>query len=102
MLKTFLQHIAVVLYTKTALKTSLYSKNESNTKIAKNGHQAKAIDFAKSSFWVKNLKCTKTCLKRFYNTLQLFYAEKRLQRKAYIQKMRAILELPKMATKQRL
>ena len=39
---------------KTAPKNSLYSKNESIVKIAKNGHQAKAIDFAKSSLWVKN------------------------------------------------
>ena len=41
MLKTFLQHIAVVLCKKWP-------------KMAKNGHQAKAIDFAKSSLWVKN------------------------------------------------
>ena len=39
---------------KTAPKSSYYSKNESILKIAKNGHQAKAIDFAKSSLWVKN------------------------------------------------
>ena len=34
---------------KTARKNSQYSKNESILKIGKNGHQAKAIDFAKSS-----------------------------------------------------
>ena len=39
---------------KTAPKNNLYSKNESILKMAKNGHQAKAIDFAKSSLWVKN------------------------------------------------
>jgi len=39
---------------KTARKNSQYSKNESILKIAKNGHQAKAIAFAKSSLWVKN------------------------------------------------
>ena len=39
---------------KTAPKTILYSKNESIFKIAKTGHQAKAIDLAKSSLWVKN------------------------------------------------
>ena len=45
-------------------------------KIAKNGHQAKAKDFAKSSLWVKNEKCLRTCYKRFYNTLQLIYSKK--------------------------
>ena len=39
---------------KTAPKNSYYSKDESILKIAKNGPQAKAIDFAKSSLWVKN------------------------------------------------
>ena len=39
---------------KTARKSSLYSKNERILKIAKNGHQAKAKAFAKSSLWVKN------------------------------------------------
>ena len=43
--------------------------------MAKNGHQAKAIDFAKSSLWLKIYKCIKTCSNRFYNTLQLFYAK---------------------------
>ena len=39
---------------KTAPKKQLIFKNEIILKIAKNGHQAKAIDFAKSSLWVKN------------------------------------------------
>ena len=54
MLKTFLQHIAVVLCKKRLEKTPNIRKNESILKIAKNGHQAKAIDLAKSSLWVKN------------------------------------------------
>ena len=36
----------------TAPKNSQYSKNEKILKMAKNGHQAKAIDYAKSSLWV--------------------------------------------------
>ena len=52
MLKTFLQHIAVVLCKKRLQKNSQYSKNENILKMAKNGHQAKAIDYAKSSLWV--------------------------------------------------
>ena len=35
-------------------KALLYSRNETILKIGKNGHQAKAIAFAKWSFWVKN------------------------------------------------
>ena len=54
MLKKFLEYIAVVLAKKWLQKNTLYSKNESILKIAKNGHQAKAIDFAKSSLWVEN------------------------------------------------
>ena len=61
---------------KTALKNGLSSKSESILKFAKNGHQANAIDFAKSSLCVKNGKCLRTCYKRFYNTLQLIYAKK--------------------------
>ena len=57
MLKTFPQHIAVVLCQKKAQKKSSYSKTETIFKIAKSGHQAKA--FAKSSLWVKNAKCKK-------------------------------------------
>jgi len=39
---------------KTARKNSSYFKNESILKIAQNGHQAKAIVFAKSSLWLKH------------------------------------------------
>ena len=54
MVKTFRAHIAVVLWRKRLEKNSLYSKNETIFKIAKNGHQAKAIAFAKSSLWDNN------------------------------------------------
>ena len=39
---------------KTAPKNSKYSKNESILKMAKNGHNAKAIAHAKWAVWVKN------------------------------------------------
>ena len=39
---------------KTARENSLYSKKETILKISKNGHQAMAISFAKSSLWFKN------------------------------------------------
>ena len=39
---------------KGSKKKNQYSKNETILKIGKNGHYAKAIAFAKWSFWVKN------------------------------------------------
>ena len=39
---------------KTAPKNNKYSKNESVLRMAKNGHNAKAIAHAKCSLWVKN------------------------------------------------
>ena len=39
---------------KKAPKNSYYSKNETILKIGKNGHNAKAIAFAKWSVWLKN------------------------------------------------
>ena len=54
MLKTFLQHIAVVLCKKRLEKTANIRKMRAFLKMAKNGHQVKAIDLAKSSLWVKN------------------------------------------------
>ena len=59
---------------KTTPKKSQYSKNESILKMTKNGHQAKAIDLANSSLWVKKEKCLKHAKKVSANTLELFYA----------------------------
>ena len=52
--KTFLQTHYSCSMQKTAPKNSLYSRNESILKMAKNGHNAKAIAHAKYSVWVKN------------------------------------------------
>ena len=49
--KLFYERIRVVLCKKTVHKNTKYSTNES---ILKLGHLAKAIEFAKSSPWVKN------------------------------------------------
>ena len=54
MLETFLQHIAVVVCKKRLQKTANIRKMRAFQKIAKNGHQAHAIAFAKSFLWVKN------------------------------------------------
>ena len=97
MLKTFLQHITIVLCKKTARKNSLYSKNESNLKIAKNGHQAKAIAFAKSSLFGQTLKMQKNMLKTFLQHTEVVLCKKRFEKTANIRKMRAFLKLPKIA-----
>ena len=50
--KRLYKHIRVVLCKKPAPKNSKYSKNESILKMAKNGHNAKAIAHAKYSVWI--------------------------------------------------
>ena len=75
MRKTFLQTHYSCSMQKTARKTSLYSKNESILKMAKNGHNARAIAHAKYSVWVKKLNCLKHTKNVSTNTLQLFYAK---------------------------
>ena len=54
MRKTFLQEHLSCSMRKTAPKNSLYSKEESILKMAKNGHNAKAIAHEKWAVWVKN------------------------------------------------
>ena len=44
-------------------------------KIGTNGHNAKAIAFAKWSVWVKNYKFEKHAIKDSTSTLDLFYAK---------------------------
>ena len=52
--KQLYDHIRVVECKKAVKKNSYYSKNQSILKMAKNGHNAKAIAHAKYSVWVKN------------------------------------------------
>ena len=54
MRKTFVQTHSSCSTQKTAGKNSLYSKNESILKVAKTGHNAKAIAHAKWAVWLKN------------------------------------------------
>ena len=101
-LKTFLQHIAVILC-KTRLKKQLYSKNKSTLKIFKNGHQAKAIySICKIPTLGQKLKMQKNMLKTFLQHIAVVLCKKQPEKAANIRKMRAFSILPKMATKQRL
>ena len=60
---------------KTDPKNSQYSKNENILKMAKNGHNAKAIAHAKYSVLVKKLNCLKHAKNVSTKTLELFYAK---------------------------
>ena len=53
MLKTSLQHIAVVLCKKNGSKKQIIFEKGDYFENCKNGHKVNAIDFAKSSGWVK-------------------------------------------------
>ena len=74
---------------KTARNNSYYSKNESILKMATSGHQAKAIAYAKSSLWVKNLKCKKNMLKTFLQHIAVVLCKQRLEKTGIIRKMKA-------------
>ena len=65
---------------KMARKNSKYSKNQSIFKMAKNGHNAKAIAHAKYSVWVKESNCLKHAKEGYTNTLHLFYAKKKARK----------------------
>ena len=68
---------------KTAPKNTKYATNET---ILKNGHHAKAIAHARSSFWPKNLN-SKNHLKIYCtNHLQLFCAENHFKKHQIFQK----------------
>ena len=75
MLKTFLQHIAVVLCKKRLERTGNIRKM-SILKIVKNGHQCKGYSLGKIVTLGQKLKMQKNIQKPFYNTLELFYAKK--------------------------
>ena len=79
---------------KTASKNSQYSKNESILKMAKNGHNAKAIAHAKYSVWLKKSHCLKHAKNVSTNTLQLFYAKKSSKNNLY-SKNESILKMAK-------
>ena len=70
--------------------------------MAKNGHQPKAIAFAKSSFLGQKLKMQQNMLKTFLQHIPVVLCKKRLEKTANIRKMRAFWKWPKMATKQNL
>ena len=57
--------------------------------MAKNGHKAKAIAYAKYSVWVKKIKFSEVCEKLLYKHVRVILCKKRLQKTVNIRKMRA-------------
>ena len=88
MRKTFVQTHESCSMQKTARKNSLYSKNESIFKMAKNGHNAKAIAHAKWPVWVK-IQYAKNMGKTFVKHIKVVLCKKRIEKTANIRKMRA-------------
>ena len=78
-----------LFYAKNGSKKQLIFENESILKMAKNGHNAKAIAHAKYSVWVKKSNCLKHAKNVSTNTLKLFYAKNGSKKTANIRKMRA-------------
>ena len=117
MLKTFLQHIAVVLCKKRLQKTANIGKMRAFWKLPKMATKQRLCRskrlciFKMLSFFQRlckvvtlgqKLKMHKNMLKTFLQHIAVVLCKKRLQKTANIGKMRAFWKLPKMATKQRL
>ena len=74
-----------LFYAKNGSKNS---KNESILKMAKNGHNAKAIAHAKYSVWVKKYNSLRHAKNLSTYTLKLFYAKNGSKKPANIRKIR--------------
>ena len=101
MLKTFLQHIAVVLCKNGSTKELILEKWE-HFKNCQKWPPSKGSRLCKIVTLGQKLKMHKNMLKAFLQHIAVVLCEKRLQNAANIGKMRGFWKWPKMATKQRL
>ena len=101
MLKTFLQHNAVVLCKKRLQKQLIFEKRE-HFKNCQKWPPSKGYRLGKIVTLGQKLKMHKNMLKTFLQHIAVVLCKKRLQKTANIRKMRAFWKLPKMATKQKL
>ena len=101
MLKTFLQHIAVVLCKKRLEKTANIGKMRAFWKWPK-WPPSKGYRLCKIVTLAQKLKMHKNMLKTFLQHIAVVLCKKRLEKTANIGKMRAFWKWPKMATKQSL
>ena len=101
MLKTFLQHIAVVLWKNGSKKQLILEKWEH----FENGQKwppSKGYRLCKIVTLAQKFKMHKNMLKTFLPHIEVVLCKKGLEKTANIGKMRAFWKWPKMATKQRL
>ena len=101
MLKTFLQHIAVVLSKKQLQKHLILEKWEHFENCQK-WPPSKGYRLCKIVTLGQKLKMHKNMLKTFLQHIAVVLSKKRLQKTANIGKMRPFWKWPKIATKQRL
>ena len=102
MLKTFsTTHCSCSMHKNGSRKQLIFKKWEQILRFAKNGHQAKAIDFGKSSLLAQKLKMHNNMLKTFLQHIAVVLCKKSLEKTANIRKMRAFWKLQKRATKKK-
>ena len=80
----------------TARKNTLYSKNESILKIAKNWPRGKGYRLCKIATLGQKLKMPKTCEKRFYNHIRVVVCQKGPEKTPNIRKNKSILKIAKI------
>ena len=103
MLKTFLQHIAVVLCKKRqAKKKKVILEKWEHFENGQKWPPSKGYRLCKIVTLAQKLKMHKNMLKTFLQHIAVVLCKKRLEKTANIGKMRAFWKWPKMATKQRL
>ena len=86
MLKTFLQHIVVVLCKKNGSKNRLIFEKWDYFENCQKWPPSKGYSVCKIVTLAQKLKMQKICLQRFYHTLQLFYAKNGLKKEVIFQK----------------
>ena len=103
MLKTFLQHIAVVLCKKReAKKKKLILEKWEHFENGQKWPPSKGYRLFKIVTLAQKLKMHKNMLKTFLQHIAVVLCKKQLEKTANIGKMRAFWKWPKMATEQRL
>ena len=101
MLKTFLQHIAIVLCKRRLEKSANNRQMRAFWKLPKRP-PSKGYSLCKIVTLGQKLKMPKNMLKTFLQLIAVVLCKKRLEKTANIRKMKGFWKLPKMDTKQRL
>ena len=101
MLKSFLQHNAVILCKKTAPKKNWYWKKRQHFENFQKWPQSKGYRLDKIVTLAQKFKMDKNMLKTFLQHIAVVLCKKPLQKTANTKKLRAFWKLAKICTKQR-